>query len=288
MPRTVGYTVAYERDGGSVDLCKVIFGGDGTYYVTTPYHPHDRALLAILTVNYAHDDLEIPMSEALDVAVLDDDERRLKLSHHPDGFLQFSGEGVVSGRNADGSPKGLGVRSWPLIKPTLGPSFSVAFSDPFGSGRPSKGGQNTVTLPDLEIEHMSVGQAGLHIVGYYFPARWREFVYRGHDGGWWMCLVHPQAQAAKPLRILLASKESDLPGFIGVEARPHAIEVPNGEAAFFLASSTGHLRRNADGDLIGDQLVCMYPNLDVSNASMPSLNYALADVPYSAPGRPEP
>jgi hypothetical protein len=40
---------------------------------------------------------------------MEDDEYRLKLSHHPDGFVQFSGHGIKSGRNADGTPKGLGV-----------------------------------------------------------------------------------------------------------------------------------------------------------------------------------
>lgn len=288
MARTAVYTLAYERAGEAFDLCKIIFGGDGSYFVTAPYHPHDKALAAILTINYAEDQSSVALDEAVELAVLEDDERRLKLSHHPDGFLQFSGEGVLSGRNVDGTARGLGVVSWPLVRPTLGPSFSLAFSDPSKSGRPSKGGASTVVLPDYEIEHMSAGQAGVHVIGYYFPARWREFVYRGPDGGWWMYLVHPQAQAAKPLRVLLASRESDFPGFIGVEARPHEVEEPDGVATFFLSSSTGNLRRNSEGDLLGDQLVCMYPQVDLGGAHLPSLNYPLADIPYSIPGANEP
>ncbi len=288
MPRTASYTLAYERDGEPVDLCKVIFGGDGSYYVTAPYHAHNRATAAIITVNYAFDEAAVSLSDAVDLAVLEDDDRRLKLSHHPDGFLQFSGEGVRSGRNPDGSPKGMGVVSWPLIQPALGPSFSVSFSDPFKSGRPSRGDAATITLRHAEIEHMSVGQPGLHIVGYYFPAGWREFVYRGPDGGWWMYLVHPQAQAAKPLRMLLASKECDFPGFIGVEARPHEVPDDEGEGTFFMSSSTGSLRRNAEGQLLGDQLVCMYPRVDVGEATLPTLNYPLSDIPYEVPGATEP
>lgn len=52
--------------------------------------------------------------------MLEDAKRRLKLSHHPEGFLQFSGHGVVSGRDAEGHIRGIGVKSWPLYKPTLG------------------------------------------------------------------------------------------------------------------------------------------------------------------------
>lgn len=288
VARTAAYTVAYERDGNAVDLCKVIFGGDGSYFVTAPYHPHNRATAAIITVNYAEDEGTVALADAIDLAVLEDDDRRLKLSHHPDGFLQFSGEGVVSGRNPDGTPKGLGVFSWPLVQPTIGPSFGISFSDPLRSGRPSTGGAGTITLPHNEIEHMSVGQAGLHIEGYYFPARWREFVYRGHDGAWWIYLVHPQAQAAKPLRVLLASKECDFPGFIGVEARPHELVDDDGQGRFFMSSSTGSLRRNADGQLLGDQLVCMYPRVDVSDAKLRDLAYALNDIPYEVPGASEP
>jgi hypothetical protein len=39
MGPTAGYTVAYGRDGQCFDLCRIIFGGDGSYYVTAPYHP---------------------------------------------------------------------------------------------------------------------------------------------------------------------------------------------------------------------------------------------------------
>ncbi len=287
MPRTIAHTVAHERDGDAYDLFKIIFGGDGSYFVTAPYHPHDKATVAVLTVNYAEDEIEVALEDAVELAVLDDEDRRLKLSHHPDGFLQFSGEGVRSGRNPDGSPKGIGLVSWPLFRPALGPSFVLSFSDPSRSGRPSKGGGSTLVLPHDDIEHMSVGQAGLHIVGYYFPATWREFVFRGHDGGWWIHLIHPRAQAVKPLRVVLASKTSDFPGLIGLEARPHELEEPDGEASFILTSSTGRARRNKAGELLGDQLVCMYPQLSLNTAQLPSLNYALAETPYVDPAAAE-
>src|SRR6266536_686835 len=102
MARQLDYTLGYSSNRGVFDLCKIILGGDGSYYVTAPYHPHNKALLALLTVNYAKQPTFVSLRDAIEVAVLDDDERRLKLSHHPNGFLQFSGEGVRSGKDAEG------------------------------------------------------------------------------------------------------------------------------------------------------------------------------------------
>jgi hypothetical protein len=277
VSRTAKHTIAYESGGKTVDLCKILFGGDGSYYVTAPYHPQDRAIAAKATVNYTDQSHLFRLDDAIDLAVLDDDDRRLKVAHHPDGFLQFSGEGVRSGLDESGTPKGIGTFSWPLMIPTLGPSFQLGFSDPFACGRPSKG-QDRLVLPESDIEHMRKGIVGLSIIGYYLPPRWREFVYRGADGGWWMTLLHPTAQALKPLRVIQASVESELPGLIGLEARPFGI--PGPDPSFFVSTATGNLRRNTKGELLGDQLFCVYPPPDLENANIPSLAYALPAPPY--------
>lgn len=124
--------------------------------------------------------------------------------------------------------------------------------------------------------------SGLTIIGYYLPTSWREFVYLDANGAPWIDLLHPNAQAVKKLRVLLASKECDVPGLIGLEARPHGLESTNGDPAFFLTSSTGNLRRNAAGELIGDQLLCAYPMPNFGQATLPTLNYRLNAPPYRA------
>lgn len=283
MGRTVSYTLCYEADSRAVDLCKIMFGGDGSYYVTAPYHPLNRAVIAKMTINYAAGEQYNALSDALDVGVLDDEDKRLKLSHHPDGFLQFSGHGVLSGLDELRRPRGLGVFSWPLIKPTLGPSFSVAFSDPFALGRTSKKSGLRLVFREDEVEHMRTPSIrGLIVTGYYFPARWRELVYK-LDGQWWLDLVQPHAQAVKRLKVVLASVESDFPGFLGLEVAPHDVNPGQEEPSFFISSSTGNLRRNAKGDLLGDQLVCMYPDMTDGEWTGRSLNYPLNDPPYTAP-----
>ncbi len=285
VAKTQTYTLAYDDGETSVDLCKIIFGGDGSYFVTAPYHPHDRALIAKFTVNYARDEQNFPLSEAVDVGLLEDAEQRLKLSHHPDGFLQFSGHGVLSGRDQAGKIRGIGVMSWPLYKPTLGPSFSVAFSSPVACGRQSEKGkiQERLVFYENDIEHMRpAGTAGLILTGYYFPMQWREFVVRWPDGSWRMPLIHPRAQAVKTLNVVLASKDCTFPGFIGLEAQPHRIDTSEETPGFFMSSSTGNLRRNEAGELLGEGLMCMYPDLAGEDRSFRSLNFPLNDPSYTA------
>lgn len=288
MPRTVSYTIAFDNGDQIVDLCKIIFGGDGSYYVTAPYHPLNRAIAARKTVNYADESapaLADSIGEASDVATLEDNENRLKVSHHPDGFLQFSGRGILSGRDEDGNPRGLGVFSWPLHLPTFGPSFGLMFSDPVMCGRPSNPSQRTITFHEADIRHMRAGTVrGLRIAGFYFPVHWREFVYRASDDSWWIDIVQPNAQAVKRLRVVLSSTDCDYPGFIGLEALPHGLEGDDDQPRFFMATSTGSLRRNDDGDLIGDQLVCLYPVPgEHDTASFPTLDFSLPAPPYTAP-----
>src|SRR6185312_16257931 len=111
------YTVVYESGNSRHKLLKVMLSDDGSYYATCPYHDSDRVDLWKGTINYANPSRRRG-DKPIELAVLEDDKHRLKLSHHPDGFVQFSGHGVRSGRNKDGSPKGVGLMSFPLSRPT--------------------------------------------------------------------------------------------------------------------------------------------------------------------------
>jgi hypothetical protein len=284
MGRSASYTIAYEATGGEqVDLCRIIFGGDGSYYVTAPYHPAKRALAGIYEVNYAAKLNILSLIDAVELSVFDDDERRLKIAHHVDGFLQFSGEGIRSGREENGDPKGIGLMSWPLNNPTSGPSFQLGFSDPVACGRASKGKPGTIMFAERDIEHMRRSMIGLTVVGHYLPGRWREFVYRDLNGAYWVDLVHPNGQAIKHLRVILASVDAGYAGLIGLEAMPISLDGTAEPPSFFLSTATGNLRRNEAGDLLGDQLMCVYPQPDLKSARAQSLNYTLPAPPPSAP-----
>jgi hypothetical protein len=277
--------LAYSDGSVEVDLARIVFGGDGSYYVTAPYHPANRAIAGKYEVNYnpKRPQTISLVTGGIEVATIDDDEQRLKLSHHPDGFLQFSGEGIRSGREADGSPKGLAVMTWPLKMPTYGPSFQLVFSDPRDCGRPTRRRPNTLVFAEADMAHMRRAELrGLTVIGYYFPPRWREFVYR--DGNcWWMHIVHPDGQAVKRLRVILSGVDTAYAGLIGLEARPHGLPDAHGPG-FLLASSTGNLRHNAAGDVLGDQLICSFPRPIIEGASIVSLNYKLPTVDEFAGG----
>jgi hypothetical protein len=110
------------------------------------------------------------------------------------------------------------------------------------------------------------------IVGYYLPVRWREFGYRSSSGAWWINLVHPNGQALKRLRVILASVDAGYAGLIGLEVKAHSLEGLSDGPSFILSTSTGNLRRNEHGDLLGDQLMCVYPQPDLRTTRVESLN----------------
>lgn len=190
-------------------LTRVFFARDGSFYVMSPYHPAEKALIAKVTVNYARAGEQLKWGDAVELALLDDDERRLKLSHHPDGFTQFSGQGIVSGKDEQGSIRGIGVQWWPLAVPTRGPAFTIAIRG-IEAHRPATGAEpdlivfsqdNFVPLPDW---------THLAIEGHYFPGIWRRFI-RLVDGEPRISIVHP-AKAVLDLRVLLPSNDCETAG----------------------------------------------------------------------------
>lgn len=54
----------------------------------------------MMTVNYAKQHMEAPLEEAVDLAAAEGQDKEIKLSHHPDGFMQFSGAGPERVRRA--------------------------------------------------------------------------------------------------------------------------------------------------------------------------------------------
>ncbi len=129
MPTTRA-TVIAEQASRKHKLFKVWFGRDGSYYVTVPYHTAKTASLLKRTVRYGIPFGKVASSGSeslIDVAVLGDNNHRLKMAHHPDGFCQFSGHGIQSGKDKNGRIKGIGVHARALraIGPKFGPVFGV-------------------------------------------------------------------------------------------------------------------------------------------------------------------
>lgn len=259
------YTIALETTGGRRKLFKLWFGSDGSYYVTVPYHPARKAVLFKQTVNYVTSvpktvdggDL-LPIEDAIDIASADD--ARVKLSHHPDGFVQFSGAGVVSGKNPDGSIKGIGIKSWPLTQGCRGPAFGVAIRGVNDFELIENADEQVCLFREDDLTFIP-GMPPLVVEGHYFPAMWRRFIQTNKDGTKTIPIVHP-AGAVLNLRVLLPKDNCPIGGFFGLEVFGDITPEENVPSGFSLSSSTGNVRQNEFGHKIGDGLFCFYPRPD--------------------------
>ena len=234
-------------------LCKLLFTGDGTYCVTAPYHSAKKAVLFKATVNYNTSSQVVAFDEALDLSELDDG--RLKISHHPSGFVQYSGDGVVSGLDDDGRPKGLGVFSAPLQEVGSGPAVGVGVQ-----GIDQLDDATKSTNKDIELDLSSLaplpGSNGVMVEFHYFQPAARRFVRRDTTGELWMNVTHPTGMVI-PMRVVLAPDGCDYPGVIAIEF--YEQQFGFGESGFTLSGPGEKLRVNACGERIADVLMCMYP-----------------------------
>jgi hypothetical protein len=113
-------------------ITKIVSLKDGGFSILTPYHQAKSGYLAKLPMPKGLGPHLRHWSEGVTFTA----ESRVKLSYHADGFAQFSGESseeIISGIDqTTGKPKGLGLRSNPLLTPTY--SGAVAAITVFGIG----------------------------------------------------------------------------------------------------------------------------------------------------------
>jgi hypothetical protein len=101
------------------------------------------------------------------------------------------------------------------------------------------------------------------------------------EGSKTISIVHP-AGALLPLKVLYPGERCALQGFIGLELYTGIDGLIGASSGFSLSGSTGNLRRDQDGHLLGDGIFAVYPGPDVV-AQGRSLNLGLSDPPYEAP-----
>ncbi|TGD88565.1 hypothetical protein BayCH28_12705 [Mycolicibacterium sp. CH28] len=121
-----GWRVVIQEGNDARAICKIQALSDGGYSVIAPYHSAKEGWLTRQEVDYRQTHMEISFSDVEHFDASD----RVKLSHHWDGFVQFSGENpqkIRSGRDPlTGQPKGLAIMSAPIWRPiTSGPTFGA-------------------------------------------------------------------------------------------------------------------------------------------------------------------
>ena len=116
-----------DTHGTNRKITKIIHHSGGGFAVLAPYHKARSGLLLKIPVDYEiKGEYWIPFAECVGYSADD----RVKLSYHPDGFVQFSGENpgkILSGRDPETrQPKGLGIITNPLSHPIkTGPTFGI-------------------------------------------------------------------------------------------------------------------------------------------------------------------
>lgn len=276
------YRIAYQRGEEVYRLTRVTYGSDGSYYVAAPVHPEQRALLVKFTVNYARNVVVQRIDEAVDLGTAAADDKEIKLTHHPDGFMQFSGAGLISGRDDDGNIRGIGVDTWTLYEPNRGPAFAVAITDVDRLGAETKVSKDTILFDDRDV--VALDEAAVVILeGYYFPALWRRFIRPNRDGDPVIEMLHP-SRAVLQLRVALPPTSVELPGFLGFEVYTNYGKGPDEEPrpGFFMSGSTGNIRENDNGEILGDGIHCMYPaeDLEVIGRTLDYVpDYVMREIP---------
>ena len=257
------FIVIYEKDGFSYKLCRIFFGADGSYYITSPYHPAEKAALMKVTVNYALSQATVCFEQAIDIASAEDDDKRIKFSHHPDGLVQFSGQGITSGKDSEGKIRGIGVMSWTLDKPVIGPAFGISILgiEQFEKANRVKG--EKCVFKHEELTPLP-GADTFTLEGYYFPPFMRRFLQTAKDGSKTISVVHPAGFVLR-LKVLMPNEQCERQGFIGVEL----YKVYSGESdksvtcQFIFSGPTGNLKENENGQTLGDGIYCMYPRREI-------------------------
>ena len=93
------------------------------------------------------------------------DSERVKLSYHGDGFVQFSkvgSQGIISGRDATGAPKGVGLYSAPISNPIqTGPCMAISAwgTREFKVWKPKPAG-NAIIIRDADFYIDEINPAG--------------------------------------------------------------------------------------------------------------------------------
>lgn len=149
--------------------------------------------------------------------------------------------------------------SWPLNEPVPGPAFSLTISGIEQFQRASKIKDTPLLFTDQEIS--SVPSPTLFALeGYYLPALWRRFVRKKEDGTKTISLSHP-AGVVLELKVIFPPEQCALQNFIGLELYTYPA-VPKSEginSEFALSGSTGNLRKNDQGQTLGDGVFCVFP-----------------------------
>lgn len=271
MGKAAKTTLVIKHGASYRRLAKIIFGSDGSYYATIPYHESRKATVFKMTTNYdAGTFFASSIQDILETAWIED--REIKFSHHPDGFAQFSGAGITSGRNPDGSAKGMAVLTSPLDRIFRGPAFNYLIRN-IEELDPIETVDSKSLVFDLD-EYLPIAPTNsLHFEAHYFTPLWRRFVRLDAKGRPIINVQHP-CEANIEFRVFPAAAECDYPGILGFEL--YQLPHDGKETGYSFGGPAELMRRNEHGQRIADAIFCSYPR-DERIAAEKCLNFPPVD-----------
>lgn len=266
MAKSSKHLIIIESGGKRRKFAKLLFTGDGSYSLTAPYHSARKAVLFKTTVNYDTNEQLVSFSDAVELSELD--EGRLKITHHRSGFVQYSGDGVRSGLDDDGKPKGLGVFSRPLEEVGRGPAVNAGVQGMEELEETTKVSKHDLIVDIDELPKLPQSN-GVMLELHYFKPPIRRFVFKDSKNRNRIDIIHP-AGFIVPMFAISAPEDCELPGLIGVEL--YGQQFGYGESGFSLSGPGEKERVNEKGEKIADALGCIYPRpVDFEGAT--SLDY---------------
>ena len=262
-------TLILQKGDTKYKLMKIIFGPDGSYYVTAPYHNQKKAFLFKAQVDYGKYEQLIPIGETIERAVLDDDELRLKISHRPDGFLKFSGNGIISGKNADGTIKGIGIQSWPLSSPPRGPAFAVTIKNYHDMAK-----STCLNAEELYVNVETISgdddDTLTFVEGFFIPKPFEQCIYKENNSEY-ISIANPSGVILK-LHVIRPAKINKYFGFIGIHIYLEALNPDLKYSEYTFSTSSGSVLSDDNKLLKGICLYAVYPR--ITDEILPSLNWS--------------
>ncbi|NHI02532.1 hypothetical protein DYY67_0571 [Candidatus Nitrosotalea sp. TS] len=250
-------------------LMKIIFTNDGSYSVTAPYHNEKKACLFKAAVDYRKHEQFLSLSDTIDNVELDDDDLALKISHHPSGFLHFSGKGITSRQDADGTITGIGIQSWPLSAPVPGPAFYVKIKNYQDMIKTAQSGAEDLCV-NLETISADEDNTNTIVEGFFIRQQSQRYIYK-ENGLEYISLIHSSGVIMK-LHVVRPAKINQYFGFLGLHIHTEALNSSLTYAEYSFSTSSGDVVCDENKQLLtGTCLYAMYPN--ITNEKLPSLNW---------------
>ena len=285
MASRKSHTVALSEHGVDYKIIKIIPYSDGGFGVYLPYlRDSSEMFLGAIEIPLRRklpSTFLIPTSSIVEKHGV---QRHAKLSIHQDGFVQFSGDGILSGRDKNtGHVKGIGLFTKPLSTPIhTGATFSITFWGLQGFERMeskdkarlqlvrfSAGEQYVLANPSLGL----VEKTNSYIIcGYVFPVRMSHHIEYDAFGPKITGPIPDMGNAVLTLRVVLLT---DSNVFIGLLLRENCMNASDRSASGYIMGSPLQLKKKLF-TVTARQLIASVPKsfVNMSENVLPSLLYS--------------